>query len=97
MEVKHWLFIILALIVILTITFAIIYKVVNGLEVDDWNDAFFLAIQIQSGVGISNLKNKTSINNWVTLQTSLSYFLDILLVTFIGLYIAELVFHNKIK
>jgi hypothetical protein len=90
MEIFTWLAIFIALELITIFVFAAIYNALNVNEIRDYTDGLYLSVQIQTSIGMSENISTKLLKNWVTVQSIISDILNILLITFIGLYIANL-------
>lgn len=90
MEIFKWLVLFVALEIIVIFGFAAIYNALNVNEIRDYLDGLYLSVQIQTSIGMSENISTKLLKNWVTVQSIISDILNILLITFIGLYIANL-------
>ena len=90
MEIFTWLVLFVSLEIIVIFTFAAIYNALNVNEIRDYTDGLYLSVQIQTSIGMSENISTKVLKNWVTVQSIISDILNILLITFIGLYIGNL-------
>ena len=90
MEIFTWLAIFITLELITIFVFAAIYNALNVNEIRDYTDGLYLSVQIQTSIGMSENISTKLLKNWVTVQSIISDILNILLITFIGLYIGNL-------
>ncbi len=86
MNLILWLSIIIILIICSIIIFAVVYHQTDTPELPTWTDSFYLSIQVQTTVGMSEVPNK-NVRNLVTVQSLISYILNILLAIILGLTI----------
>ncbi len=90
MEIFKWLVLFVSLEIIVIFSFAAIYNALNVNEIRDYMDGLYLSVQIQTSIGMSENISTKVLKNWVTIQSIISDILNILLITFIGLYIGNL-------
>ena len=90
MEIFKWLVLFVSLEIIVIFSFAAIYNALNVKEIRDYMDGLYLSVQIQTSIGMSENISTKVLKNWVTIQSIISDILNILLITFIGLYIGNL-------
>jgi hypothetical protein len=86
MNLTLWISVIIILIICNIIIFAVVYHQMDTPELPTWTDSFYLSIQIQTTIGMSEVPNK-NVRNLVTLQSLISYVLNILLAIIAGLVI----------
>jgi hypothetical protein len=94
MEIFKWLVVLVVLEVLTIFVFAAIYNALNVNEVRDYLDGLYLSVQIQTAIGMSENISTRPLKVWITVQSIISDVLNILLITFIGMYMANL-FVNK--
>ena len=86
MNLTLWLSIVIILIICNIIIFAVIYHQTDTPELPTWTDAFYLSIQVQTTIGMSEVPNK-NVRNLVTLQSLIAYILNIIFAILLGLTI----------
>jgi len=79
----------IALIIISTIFFSIIY-LIDKQTGQSYEDALYTSIQIQTSIGMDNEASRTSIKNWITVQSVITYILNIALVITLGSFLTRL-------
>jgi hypothetical protein len=89
MNHKYITILIVALIIICIFTFTIIYLVDENTD-DTFQEAFYTSIQIQTSIGMSNASDRKSIRNWITVQSILSYLLNIFLVIYLSIALTKI-------
>ena len=90
MEIFKWLVLFVSIEIIVIFAFAAIYNALNVNEIRDYTDGIYLSVQIQTSIGMSENISTKVLKNWVTAQSIISDILNILLITFIGLYIGNI-------
>ena len=90
MEIFKWLVVLIILEISTIFIFAAIYNALNVNEVRDYVDGLYLSVQIQTAIGMSENISTRKLKVWITVQSIISDVLNILLITFIGMYIANL-------
>ncbi len=79
--------IVLAIIIVCNVCiFAIIYHQIDTPELPGWDDAFYLSIQVQTCIGMSEIPAK-NVRNLITLQSIIAYITNISIAVLIGLLI----------
>ena len=81
MKPLYTVIILIILIIINVFIFAWIYDVENG----TFNEGLYLAVQVQTLVGLSDASRHSDLRTWITIQSIIAYVLNLLLVTFISL------------
>jgi hypothetical protein len=80
----------IALIIISVVFFSIIY-LINKVDGESYDDALYTSIQIQTSIGLdNNISNRASIRNWITVQSIITYILNIALVVFLGTILVKM-------
>ncbi len=80
----------IALIIISVVFFSIIY-LINKVDGENYDDAIYTSIQIQTSIGLdNNISNRASIRNWITVQSIITYILNIALVVFLGTVLVKM-------
>lgn len=99
MDVKYWLILFIIISIINVIVFTFIYKVVDQADIKNFNSALYLSVQISIGKGMSNFNEQSSvaIRDWITVQSTVTYIIDIFLVIFIGLFVGEVLSKKRIN
>jgi hypothetical protein len=80
---KSIIFLIVALIIISVFFFSVIY-LINEHADENYQDAFYTSIQIQTSIGMSNASDRRPIRNWITAQSIIAYMLNIILVIYLS-------------
>ena len=91
MSILQWMIFFIVLELAVTTLFALIYRYWDDRSVKYWDDAFFLSVQIQTSIGITPTDELGYIKNIITIQAIVSDILNILLITFVGIYVGTLV------
>lgn len=99
MDVKYWLLLFIVISIINVIVFTFIYRAVDQADVKQFGSALYLSVQISIGKGMSNFNEQSSIaiRDWITVQSTVTYIIDIFLVIFIGLFVAEVIAKKRIS
>ena len=77
------------LIIISLFFFSIIYYLDENAD-ETFEDAFYTSAQIQTSIGMSNASDRVSIRNWITIQSIISYILNIILVIYLSVALSKI-------
>lgn len=86
MELIDLIIILLFIYVIVIVAFAYIYYQYDKTNIS-FGDGIYLSCQIATLVGLSEGGKTYNVKVWVTIQSIISFLLNITLVSFIGIYI----------
>ena len=89
MELFKWVILLIVFEIIAIFIFAFIYSSLETNEVRDFFDGIYLSVQIQTAIGMSNTINERNLQVWITIQSIISDILNILLITFIAMFIGQ--------
>jgi len=85
-NIKAYVILVIGIIIISCITFTLIYYNYQN----SFDDALYLSVQIQSSVGIdATSKNKEQVKNWITVQSIITYILNITIVIILSEYFTK--------
>lgn len=96
MDVFKWVLILIIFEVVNIFIFAAIYNALNTEEVRDYMDGLYLSIQVQTAIGMSENIRTKPLKVWISVQSVLADILNILLITFIGIFIGNKFIPRKI-
>jgi len=96
MDVFKWVLILIIIEVMNIFIFATIYNALNTDEVRDYMDGLYLSIQVQTAIGMSENIRTKPLKVWISVQSVLADILNILLITFIGIYFANKFIPGKV-
>ncbi len=89
MELFKWVILLITLEIIAIFVFGLIYDRLETTEVRDYMEGLYLSVQIQTAIGMSNTITERNLQVWITIQSIVSDILNILLITFIAMYIGQ--------
>jgi len=89
MELIDLIIILLFIYVILIVAFAYIYNEADSGNIT-FGEGFFLSCQIATLVGLSEGGKYQNVKPWITVQSIVSFLLNVILVAVIGIYISTI-------
>lgn len=94
MNIRHWLILLIFLWVLNITIFAIVYYNIISHNI---TEAFYLSVQIGTTTGMSAIPESAALKNYITLQSLISFAINIFLIVIIGINVAKYFKQIKLK